>query len=79
MPTEEQTYRSGVLNRLDDIQTDVSEIVVQTKLTNGRVNKLEKDTAVFRARIYTAISILSFILGSMVIPLLGSYIQSGRL
>ena len=79
MPLEEQTYRDGVLHKLNDIQEDVTGILVQTKLTNGRVNKLEKDAAVFKARAYTAVSILTFIVGSMIIPLLGSWIQSGTI
>ncbi len=79
MPNEEQTYRAGILDRLEEIQENVSATLVQAKITNGRVNKLEQDAAVFRARIYTAVSLLSFILGSMIIPILSSYIQAGKL
>lgn len=79
MPTEEITYRDGVLYKLNDIQEDVTGILIQTKLTNGRVNNLEKNYDVLRARIYTAITIISFMVGSVFVPLLGSWIQSGSI
>ncbi len=79
MPNEEQTYRAGILDRLEDIQENVSATLVQAKITNGRVNKIEQEAAVFRAKIYTAVGLLSFILGSMIIPIISSYIQAGKL
>ncbi len=41
-PTEEQTYRSFLEKRLDNQDVSLGEILKQTKITNGRVSKLER-------------------------------------
>jgi hypothetical protein len=72
MPTEEQTYRENIEEKLDLI-------LVQTTKHNGRLSSLETAQAVFKARVTTAIGLLAFIVGSVLIPLVGSYIQAGKL
>ncbi len=41
-PTEEQTYRTFLEKRLDNQDVSLGEILKQTKITNGRVSKLER-------------------------------------
>lgn len=41
MPPEELTYRNFLDKRLDKQDATLSEILLQTRTTNGRVNKLE--------------------------------------
>ncbi len=58
---------TGTLNRIE----------VQTTKTNGRVSSLEDDSVrnkVFQARITTAVSIIVFIVGTIMIPLAAAYI-----
>lgn len=53
----------------------------QTRKTNGRVSELEESEVsnkIFRARITTAISILTFIVGTILVPLIGFVISAGK-
>jgi hypothetical protein len=79
--------KDTVVDRLTDFETSassaLSEISAQTTKNNGRVTALERevsaqDTAnqVFRARIYTAITILVFILGSILVPIAAAWIST---
>ena len=56
-------------------------IEAQTTKTNGRVTKLEEVAAtrkteadVFKARVTTAIAIIVFLIGSVLVPLAAAYI-----
>ena len=80
--------KQDLLNHMEDFETSTSgalqEIKTQTTKTNGRVTSLEgevqkQDTAnqVFRARIYTAVAILMFMIASILIPIVGAFISSG--
>lgn len=64
MPTEEQTYRQKVEEKLDDIISRVT-------FTNGKVHWLEK-------MVYLAIGGLG-VLAIIVFPLLFALVQAGRL
>jgi hypothetical protein len=76
-----------IVKSIADFETSasaaLSEIKEQTTKTNGRVTSLEKtvqdqDTAnqVFRARIYTAVTILTFLLGTILVPIAAAYIST---
>lgn len=73
MPTEEQTYRQSIDNKLD-------QILVQTTKTNGRVNGLEKrqDDADLRdAFIQGALWVIGSLLTLVILPtafILGQYL-----
>lgn len=54
MPSEEETYRALVQKMLEDISGDVKETKMQTKLTNGRVSKLELRMSIA----FTAIAVI---------------------
>jgi len=82
--------KTATLNQLKDFETStsaaLSQISVQTTKTNGRVTDLERqitiqDTSnqVFRARIYTAVTIMVFLLGTILIPIVSAYIQAGKI
>jgi hypothetical protein len=79
MPSEEQTYREFVKSKLSSLEKTGEETLAQTKKTNGRVNDLERDLDIARARVTTAIVIIAFTIGSVLIPLAGSYIAAGKL
>lgn len=79
--------KTDMLSHMIDFETSTSgalqEIKTQTTRTNGRVTSLEveiqkQDTRnqVFRARIYTAVSILVFLIGTILIPIVSAYISS---
>lgn len=78
---EQQTqYMNRELDeKFGDIKTQLDRIEGQTIKTNGRVTSLEVDTKVFRARIYTAVSIISFIVGSMLVPLIAAFLVGVKL
>lgn len=59
MPTEEQTYRVMVVEKLESIES-------QTKRTNGRVTKLEKQVLIG----LTAITIIILLKMPELLPLL---------
>jgi hypothetical protein len=40
MPTEEQTYRVGVLEKLDDLSHKIDALDVKVTYTNGKVKKI---------------------------------------
>lgn len=40
MPTEEQTYRAGVVRDLSEIKSDQQEIKRMVSFTNGKVRKI---------------------------------------
>lgn len=40
MPTEEQTYRAGVIDRLADLQEGINKIDKKVTYTNGKVRKI---------------------------------------
>lgn len=40
MPTEEQTYRDGVLHKLDDLKTSIVMLDTKVSYTNGKVKKI---------------------------------------
>lgn len=40
MPTEEQTYRAGVIDRLADLQEGINKIDTKVTYTNGKVRKI---------------------------------------
>ena len=40
MPTEEQTYREGVLHKLDDLKKAVEGVDTKITFTNGKVRKI---------------------------------------
>ena len=39
-PTEEQTYREGVLHKLDELKTGISDLDKKVSFTNGKVRKI---------------------------------------
>src|SRR5689334_3241872 len=68
-------------SRMDNFEsetsTDLMEIKQQTQKTNGRVSALEEaevNNKIFRARVYTALGILTFIIGTIIVPLVAAYI-----
>ena len=40
MPSEEQTYREGVLHKLDDLKKAVEGVDTKITFTNGKVRKI---------------------------------------
>lgn len=40
MPTEEMTYRKGVLDRLDDLKSAIETVDKKVTYTNGKVRKI---------------------------------------
>jgi len=71
MPTEEETYRQGVLNKLNILNDKVDSLDVKVSYTNGKVRWTEK-------MIYLSMGGLS-VLSIVVFPLLFSLIQAGKL
>ncbi len=60
---------AGTLGRIED----------QTTKTNGRVSSLEDEAVknkVFRAQVLTALAILTFIVGTVLVPIVAAFIQA---
>lgn len=68
-PTEEQTYRASIDDKLDLI-------LQQTTKHNGRLTKIELANVRLSTRINTSIAILTFIIGTIAVPLAVAYLQS---
>ena len=90
MPNEETTYREGIGHRLTKQDNMLSEILAQTTKTNGRVSTLETDRKIDRAvhdaqlklirrLLYAFATGLTFVAGSVAVPILSALIQAGRL
>ena len=84
-PTEQETYRKNIDGRLDSQDVMLDKILTQAKYTNGRVNQLEVDRAIFQAQLsvvrrmmYVVGAVLVFVVGQVVIPLFTPLIQSGK-
>lgn len=83
MASEEETYRLGIERRLDTQDVKLDQILEQTKKTNGRVTQLEIDKAVqtaqlkvIRTILYAMAGSVTFVMGSVVVPILVAYIQA---
>ena len=68
-PSEEQTYREGVLDKLDTLNNKVDDLNTKVAFTNGKVRWQEK-------MIYLAIGGLG-VISILVLPLIFSLIQGG--
>lgn len=48
----EEQYQKLILDKINDVHDDLKENTRQTKITNGRVNKLEHETARIEAEVH---------------------------
>ena len=72
----EDHYKNREIDeKFADIKAALERIEAQTIKTNGAVANLK----IWRAYTMGAITILAFLVASIAIPLISSYIQSGRL
>ena len=63
--------REKFLGAIENIASDVSEIKIQTKLTNGRVGKLEK----WQSYIQGGLTILAIIMVPILLMLISQYLN----
>ena len=71
MPTEENTYRQGIMDRFDNLDKNIAKLDAKVSYTNGKVADLIKWK-------YYLTGFCACI-GVLILPLLWSLIQSGRL
>ncbi len=64
---------SLIRDKHDDVMIKVVEVLTQAKMTNGSVAALK----LWQARIIGALTVIGFVLASIIVPLLGSYISAG--
>lgn len=63
-----------VREKHDDVMIKINEVIVQTTKTNGSVANLK----LWRAYLTGGLAVVTFLLVSIIIPLLSSYIQNGN-